>query len=184
MTGQSSIFCWKPIFLFGSFFFSSRREESSAMARYRLSISCRTSSERSLTAPRFSSCWSCSRSTLTLSSFNSAETVALARRYCLTWTKARMIEMFTAMEISLFRTPESMATLCSIKAKGGADTFLFDAVTNCDRLFRTSSAVNWNMKSGGNLLMFLFTAWFNTFVSTWYSFARSESSITFCPRIS
>ncbi len=52
-------------------------------------------------------------------------------------------------------TPESMATPCSVKAKGGADTFLFDAVTNCDRFSRTSSAVSWNMKSGGNLLLFL-----------------------------
>ena len=178
------MFCWKPILGLGSFFFSSRREESSAMARYRLSISCRTSSERSLTAPRFSSCWSCSRSTFALSSFNSAETVTLARRYCLTCTKARMIEMFAAMAISLFRTPESMATPCSVKAKGGADVGLVDVVTFCDDIFRTSSAVNRNIKSGGNRFKFLLTAWFNTRVSTWYSFARSESSITFCPRIS
>ena len=32
--------------------------------------------------------------------------------------------------------------------------------------------------------MFLFTAWFRAFVSTWYNFARSESSNTFFPRIS
>ena len=32
--------------------------------------------------------------------------------------------------------------------------------------------------------MFHFTAWFRAFVSTWYNFARSESSNTFFPRIS
>ena len=126
MTDQSSIFCWKPIFRRGSRFFSSIREESSPMARYRLSMSFRTSSERSLTA------------------------------------------------ISLFRTPESMATPCSVKAKGGADVFLFDAVTNCDRFIRTSSAVNWNMKSSGNRLIFRLTDWFNTLVSTWYSLASQK----------
>ena len=33
------MFCWNPILGLGSFFFSSNRVESSAMARYRLSIS-------------------------------------------------------------------------------------------------------------------------------------------------
>ena len=47
-----------------------------------------------------------------------------------------------------------------------------------------SGLVRWNIKSGGNLLIFLLTAWFNTFVSTWYNLARSKSSITFFPRIS
>ena len=38
---------------------------------------------------------------------------------------------------------ESMATPCSVKAKGGAEYFLFDDITNCDDISLTSSTVNW-----------------------------------------
>ena len=39
-------------------------------------------------------------------------------------------------------TPESMATPCSVKAKGGADFGLFDVITNCDEFEDHSSSVN------------------------------------------
>ena len=39
---------------------------------------------------------------------------------------------------------ESMATPCSVKAKGGAESFLFDDITNCDDISLTSSTVNWS----------------------------------------
>ena len=159
MTNQSSIFCWKPILRRGACFFSSMREESSPMARYRLSMSCRTSSDRSLTAPRSSSLWRARRSTLARSSFNS----------------------LAAMATSLFYNPESIATPCSVKAYGRADLGLFDVITICDESVIHSSSVNWNIKSGGNLLRFLLTDWFSTRVSTWYSLAKSKSNITFSP---
>ena len=78
----------------------------------------------------------------------------------------------------------SIATPCSVKAKGSADLGLLDVITNCDEFNDHSSSVNRNIKSGGNLFRFLFTDWFNTLVSTWYNLARSKSSITFFPRIS
>gem|GEM_PF-2752773 len=143
------------------------------------SISCRTSSERSLTAPRFSSCCMARRSTLARSSFSSADMEADVSRYCRTCTNARMIEMLAATAIGLFSTLASMATPCSVKAKGGAEVFLFNAVTICDRMFSTSSAVNRNIKSEGKRSAFLFTAWLSALVSTWYNLARSKSSITF-----
>ena len=52
-----------------------------------------------------------------------------------------------ATAIGLFSTLASMATPCSVNAKGGAEVFLFDAITICDRIFRTSAPVSWNMKS-------------------------------------
>ena len=103
-------------------------------------------------------------------------------RYSLTWTKARMMAMLAAIATSLFSKPESMATPCSVKAKGGAESFLLDDIIICDDILRTSSTVNWNIKSGGSLFRFLLTDWFNTRVSTWYNLARSKSSITFFPR--
>ena len=110
------------------------REERSAIAKYRLSMSCRTSSERSLTAPRFSSCWSWIKSTFDLSSFISADTEDATIRYSLTCTKARIMAMFAAMATSLLSRPDSIATPCSVKAKGSADFGLFDVITICDEL--------------------------------------------------
>ncbi len=57
-----------------------------------------------------------------------------------------------AMATSLFSSPDSMATPCSVKAKGGADAILFNDITICD-IILTSSGVNWNIKSGGNRLI-------------------------------
>ena len=87
---------------------------------------------------------------------------------------------------------DSIATPCSVKAKGGyfgylpiEDSF---KVTNCDLILSFnvlySSWDNVNMKSSGNRSRFLRTACFKAFVSTWYNLARSKSSITFFPRIS
>ncbi len=174
----------KPIRGLGSFFFSSIFAESSPIAKYRLSMSCLRSSDRSFMASRFSSCSCFSRSTLALSSFSSKETDEAASKYSRTRTNARMMAMLAVIATSLFNKPDSIATPCSVKAKGGAEVFRFNPVTKCDRITWYSSTLNWNIKSGGNLLIFLLTAWFNTFVSTWYNLARSKSSITFFPRIS
>ena len=129
------------------------REERSAIAKYRLSMSCRTSSERSLTAPRFSSCWSWIKSTFDLSSFISADTEDATIRYSLTYTKARIMAMFAAMATSLLSRPDSIATPCSVKAKGSAE-------------------VNWNIKSAGNLFKFLLTDWFSAWVGLYTIPAR------------
>ena len=163
----------KPIRGLGSFFRSSRRAASSPIALYNVSIFPLSSSSRLA-----------NRSTLARNSFNSEETDDAVRRYSRTWTKARIMAMLAAIATSLFSKPESIATPCSVKAKGGVEVFLFDAVTKRDRILRNSSTVNWNIKSGGNLFKLRFTAWFKAFVSTWYNLARSKSSITFFPRIS
>ena len=88
--------------------------------------------------------------------------------------------------------PENMATPCSVNTKGLYLTFdplpVFSKVTNCDleEINRdlVSSRVNSNMKSGGNLAIFLLTACLSALVSIWYNLARSKSSITLFPRIS
>ena len=177
-------YCLKPIRCLGSFRFSSIFEESSPIAKYRLSMSCLRSSDKSFIASMFSSCSCFSRSTLALSSFNSSVTDEAASKYSRTRTNARIIAMSAEIATSLFNKPDNIATPCSVKAKGGADVFRFNPVTFCDRITWYSSALNWNIKSGGNLFIFLLTAWFKALVSTWYNLARSKSSITFFPRIS
>jgi hypothetical protein len=42
--------------------------------------------------------------------------------------------MFAAMATSLLSRPYSIATPCSVKAKGSADFGLFDVITICDEL--------------------------------------------------
>ena len=182
------MFCWNPIFRRGSFFFSSIREERSAIAKYRLSMSCRTSSERSLTAPKFSSCWRARRSTFALSSFISAETEDATIRYSLTRTKARMMPIFACMAVSLFNTDDSIATPSSVKAKGLYLAFVprldLFKVTNCDleesrALYSSNSSTI--MKSSGKRSMLRRTDCLRDLVSIPYNLAKSESSITFFP---
>ncbi len=182
----------KPIRGLGSFFFSSIFAESSPIAKYRLSMSCLRSSDRSFMASRFSSCSCFSRSTLALSSFSSKETDEAASKYSRTRTNARMMAMLACIAVSLRNTEDSIATPCSVNTKGLYLTFdplpVFSKVTNCDleesNRFLVSSRVNSNMKSGGNRAIFLLTACLSVRVSTWYNLARSKSSITFFPRIS
>jgi len=99
-------------------------------------------------------------------------------------TNARMTLMFMSMAVSLFSTPESMASPCSVNAFGNLRVPPQLDVTICDFKLSNSSWVIWNMKSGGNRLAFRFTDWFSALVLTWYSSARSKSSMTCCPRIS
>src|ERR1700719_1511602 len=93
----------------------------------------------------------------------------------------RMIWIFTLTALSLFSTLDSINTPCSVKAEG---SFLLPPqldVAFCDFKFSNSSFVNWNIKSAGNLAIFLLTCSFNRPVGTSYSSARSSSNITFCP---
>jgi hypothetical protein len=72
-------------------------------------------------------------------------------------------------------TLESIATPCSVKARGRYRLPPQLEVTNCDLKleaphwslkFSNSSGVSWNMKSSGNLSMLRLTAWLKTFVGT------------------
>lgn len=100
-------------------------------------------------------------------------------------TKARMIPILILMATSLFNTEESIATPCSVNANGiyRVPPRLFE-VTNCDLKCSNSSLESSNMKSIGNLFLFLLTDCFKTFVSIPYISAKSKSSITRCPLIS
>jgi|ERR1700691_302007 hypothetical protein len=60
--------------------------------------------------------------------------------------------------------------------------FIFDAVANCDRIMFASPAESRNMKVSGNLFRLRLTASLRRFVGTPYNAAKSESSMTFCPR--
>jgi len=84
----------------------------------------------------------------------------------LSFTKARIIMMFTATARALLSTPESMAIPCSVKQSGAYRILRFDAVTDCDRIRLDSDTESRNMKSGGNLRLFLLTAWLKAFVDT------------------
>lgn len=80
---------------------------------------------------------------------------------------------------------DSMATPCSVKTSGAyrrPPRPLFE-VADCDLKDSTSSGVNWNMKSAGNLAIFRRTCSLSRLVVTPYSTARSLSSRTLCPRI-
>src|SRR5659263_119377 len=71
-------------------------------------------------------------------------------------TKARMMETFTSIARALFRTLDSMATPCSVKAVGVDRRRPPQLeVTDCDFKKSASSAVSQNMKSSGKCLSFL-----------------------------
>src|SRR5437588_11133640 len=97
------------------------------------------------------------------------------------WTNVRMIAMFTCTARELRRTLESIATPCSVKAKGRYLTFWprfkvtfcdlerllrWEVVTIRDLILSCSAFVSWNMKSDGNLCELRLTAWFNDLVVT------------------
>ena len=86
----------------------------------------------------------------------------------LSFVNIRIIQIFTLIALSLFKTHESMITPCCKTERSIAQTrtiFLFIS----------------NIKSFGNRPIFPFTACLNTFVSTPYNAARSRSIITFFP---
>jgi len=63
--------------------------------------------------------------------------------------------MFTFIACLLLKTLESIATPCSVKTIGRYLTPPQLEVTNCDLKLANSSLVNSNIKSSGNLSMFL-----------------------------
>ena len=72
-----------------------------------------------------------------------------------------MISMFTRTACPLRRTLESIATPCSVKAKGAERRPPWDSkleVTICDFKFCHSDLVSWNMKSAGKRSRLRFTA--------------------------
>lgn len=92
----------------------------------------------------------------------------------------RIMAMLVSIARGLFNMPESMATPCSVKAKG---RYLV-----CSPRFKVpfwllreacSSGVNSNIKSSGNRSIFLRTARFKALVSTPYKSAKSVSKSTF-----
>ena len=104
--------------------------------------------------------------------------------HCLIITNARMMEMFICIAFLLFKTLDSIAIPCSVKAKGLCLWPPQLVVTKCDVKFCISFSLSSNIKSIGNLSIFRRTACFKTRVSTSYSLAKSMSSMTFFPLIS
>ncbi len=100
-------------------------------------------------------------------------------------TKARMMWTLTSTARRLRRTLESMATPCSLKARGRyLECRPRSKIPKWNLRELCSAAVSWNMKSGGNRAMFRRTALFRFPVVTPYNSARWRSSITRCPRTS
>ena len=97
-------------------------------------------------------------------------------------TKAFIMLILIWIAVSLLRTADNIAIPCSIKTYGKylrPPLFVsFFEVTNCDLKDSNSSLLSWNLKLSGKRAIFLFTAWLNTLVSTWYSIAKSLSIIT------
>ncbi len=72
----------------------------------------------------------------------------------LSLTKARIMPILTSTARSLFRIPESIATPCSVKARTCFENLRSEDITICDILI-ISSLLRKNIKSAGNLLIFL-----------------------------
>jgi len=97
--------------------------------------------------------------------------------------RARMISTLAAIARGLFRTPESIATPCSVKAYGAyrLPPRPFE-ITICDLKDSASTGLRRNMKSPGHRSGFRFTDCTRTRVSTPYSAASSVSRRTLRPR--
>ena len=97
--------------------------------------------------------------------------------------RARMISTLAAIARGLFRTPESIATPCSVKAYGAyrLPPRPFE-ITICDLKDSASAGLRRNLKSPGNRSGFRFTDCTRTRVSTPYSAASSVSRRTLRPR--
>ena len=106
----------------------------------------------------------------------------------LTATNARIMRMLTSMATLDLRTEESIATPSSVKANVPYLLPPLFEVAICDLNLSSnklhSSFVSSNIKSSGNLSIFLRTDSLSLFVSTPYILARSLSSITCTPLIS
>jgi len=82
---------------------------------------------------------------------------------CRRRTKARMISMLTRTALGLFKTLESMATPCSVKAYGWyrrPPHWL--EVPKWNLKLSNSCFLSWNIKSLGNRTIFLLTALINS----------------------
>jgi len=95
-----------------------------------------------------------------------------------------MISTFTCTARMLRSTLDSIATPCSVNARGRFRVPPQLDLPKWNIKFSNSAAVNWNMKSFGKRSRFRVTALFKLPVVTPYSAARSLSRITLCPRIS
>jgi len=101
-------------------------------------------------------------------------------------TKARTTWMLVWTAVPLRSTFANITAPCSVKTLGSfrrPPRPAFD-VANCDFKVEASPAVSRNMKSVGNLSWLRFTCSFKRLVDTPYSAAKSQSSMTRCPRIS
>ena len=91
-------------------------------------------------------------------------------------------KMLVGTAVSLFNTAESIATPCSVNAKGLTDECLRPLNRS---QFATSSffywSESWNLKCSGKRSTLRFTTWLSSFVSTPYNFAISRSIITCLP---
>ena len=83
----------------------------------------------------------------------------------------------------LLRTLESIATPCSVKARGEYRRPPQLEVPKWNLKFSNSSTSNLNIKSSGKRFILRLTARFSAFVSTPYKSAKSLSNITLCPLI-
>ena len=104
-------------------------------------------------------------------------------RMLLSFTKARTMNKLISIALSDRSTFAAMRAPCSVNTVGGYRLPPQLEVTDCDLKLENSSAVRRNEKSSGKRLRLRRTAWLRTFVSTPYSSARSESMITFSPRM-
>ena len=101
---------------------------------------------------------------------------------CRSFTKALIIAILAWIARLLRRTPDNMATPCSVKALGNLRVPPQLDVPNWNFNFVNYECVNCSIKSSGNLSRFLDTALLRSRVETPYRQAKSLSRITRCPR--
>ena len=119
------------------FFAARERKPISLRPRAGVAINCRIASKTILNCLSY----------LLSSSSNRRESSTLDTSICRSFTNARMISMLTVIARLLRKTLESIATPCSVKAKGGnrGSRCFSEPVTNCDR-FKFEMPI-WHLKT-------------------------------------
>jgi hypothetical protein len=116
---------------------------------------------------------------------------------CRILMNARTTKMLIWIALRLLKIFAAITDPCSVNAYGSArgSRCFCKPVTICDRFTSPfevatcdlrdvhSGFISRKRKSGGKRCTLRFTAWFNTFVDTPYSLARSASRMIFSPRI-
>ena len=140
-----------------------------------------TSFRISCTNPIRISSWSLTRFSSKINFFDNCSFAKAISRRRINARTIKTLILFARDELKILA---ACSAPCSVNTKGNFRRPPHEEldVAICDFKSSNSCLVNWNIKSAGNLSIFLRTCSFNRLVSTPYNRARSASRITFSPR--